>query len=176
MVPAAPVFIRPLSATDNLAVLTQVIRTAYSRHAAQNLRYWATHQAPEDTKRRFDAGHGLVAEAGGILVGTLTVRPPNPASKVEWYRQATTWTLCQFAVLPGFQGHGIGRRLHQAALDHAATNGGRVMALDTAAPALDLIEMYRSWGYQVVGEADFRPKTNYLSVVMSRPVLDEAAS
>jgi hypothetical protein len=61
--------------------------------------------------------------------------------------------------------------LHQAALDHALAQGGKIMALDTAAPALDLIEMYQRWGYQVVGSSDWRPKTNYLSVLMSRPVV-----
>jgi len=176
MAPTSPIVIRSLSATDDMAVLTEVIRAAYSRHAAQNLRYWATHQPPEDTKRRLAAGHGLIAEVNDTIIGTLTVRPPHPKAKVELYREATIWTLSQFAVLPKFQGLGIGRRLHQAALDYASAHGGRVIALDTAAPATEVIEMYRRWGYQVVGECDFRPKTNYLSVVMSRAILDDTRS
>jgi hypothetical protein len=46
-------------------------------------------------------------------------------------------------------------------------NGGKTMALDTAAPARALIAMYEAWGYKVVGACDWRPDTNYTSVVMS---------
>ncbi len=42
------------------------------------------------------------------------------------------------------------------------------MALDTAAPALGLISMYKAWGYELAGEHDWRPITNYLSVLMIR--------
>jgi len=38
---------------------------------------------------------------------------------------------------------------------------------DTAAPAHALIAMYEAWGYKVVGACDWRPDTNYTSVVMS---------
>lgn len=45
------------------------------------------------------------------------------------------------------------------------------MGLDTAQPASTLIAMYESWGYRVVGECDWRPLTNYTSVVMSRQLV-----
>jgi GNAT superfamily N-acetyltransferase len=165
-----PATVRPLSPQDDLVALTDLIHAAYARRAASNLRYWATHQTVEDTARRFKAGHGLIAEANGQIVGTLTVRPPSPDSEVALYRDPTTWTLGQFAVLPSLQGRGIGRRLHDAALDFARSQGGSILALDTAAPATDLIATYRRWGYRVVGECDWRPHTNYISVVMSRTI------
>lgn len=168
--------IRPLSPHDDLTVLTDVIHSAYAKRAANNLRYWATHQTVEDTGERFKSGHGLVAETDAQIVGTLTVRPPKPDSEVSLYREPTTWTLCQFAVLPAFQGFGIGRRLHDAALEHARSNGGSVVALDTAAPATDLIELYLRWGYTLVGDCDWRPHTNYLSVVMSRSIVTSGIS
>lgn len=165
-----PVTIRPLAPQDDMAILTEVIHAAYARRAADNLRYWATHQTVEDTAKRFMSGQGFVAESDARVVGTLTIRPPKPDSEVPLYRDPATWTLCQFAVLPTFQRFGIGRRLHDAALEHARSNGARVIALDTAAPASDLIDLYRRWGYAVVGECDWRPHTNYLSIVMSRPI------
>lgn len=162
--------IRELSPHDDMVLLTEIIHSAYAKRAAKNLRYWATHQTVEDTASRFKTGHGLIAESDKKIIGTLTVHPPEPASEVPIYRVPGTWTLGQFAVLPALQGFGIGRQLHAAALEYALSNGGRIMALDTAAPATELIDMYIRWGYTVVGECDWRPRTNYLSVLMSRSI------
>ena len=54
------------------------------------------------------------------------------------------------------------------ALQVARRSGAAVMALDTAKPATGLIRLYEAWGYKVVGECDWRPDTNYESVVMAR--------
>ena len=164
--------VRPLSDSDDLVALTHdVIRAGYASQAARGLRYWATHQSPEDTAARFAAGHGLVAEANGSIVGTITSRPPQPTSDVERYRDPKVWTLCQFAVAPAFKGQGIGRALHAAAMALAVEHGAATMMIDTAALATDLIDMYRRWGYVEVGTHDWRPKTNYLSVLMRRDLL-----
>jgi len=164
--------VRPLRESDDLVALTHdVIRAGYASQAARGLRYWATHQSPEDTATRFAAGHGLVAEAAGRIVGTITTRPPHPASEVVFYRDPKVWTLCQFAVAPAFKGQGIGRALHDAAIALAREHGAAAMMIDTAAPATELIEMYRRWGYVEVGTYDWRPKTNYLSVLMRRDLL-----
>ncbi len=162
--------IRHLSPADDLAALTDLIHAAYAHRAAANLRYFGTHQTVEDTAKRYVMGQGLIAEMGGKLVGTVTVRPPQPNSEVPLFRENATWTLSQFCVFPGHQNLGIGRKLHDAALAHAHKHKGQIIALDTAAPATELIEMYQRWGYRVVGECDWRPHTNYLSVVMARPI------
>ena len=162
--------IRCVCADDDLVELTEVIHLAYAKRASNNLRYWATFQSVEDTAHRLQSGQGFVAESKGRFIGTLTVRPPAPNSQVAVYQSLDTWTICQFAVHPDFQGHGIGRSLHNAAADYARSKGGQVLALDTAQPATELIEMYIRWGYKIVGEADWRPQTNYMSVVMSCPI------
>ena len=162
--------IRRLRDDDDLHALTDLIHLAYAPQAAKGLRYWGTHQSVDDTRRRFASGHGLVAELDGRYVGTVTVRPPQPESQVVLYRDAHTWTIAQFAVAPALKGQGLGRRLHEACMAVAREHGGRTMALDTAAPAEGLIAMYRAWGYEVVGETDWRPHTNYLSVVMRREI------
>lgn len=96
--------------------------------------------------------------------------PPSPESPVIFYRQMGVWSLYQFGVLPEYQGRGIASQLHAAAVEHACTNGGTTMALDTADPATELQDLYRHWGYTIIGEHDWRPNTNYLSIVMARPI------
>lgn len=160
--------VRRLSPADDLERITDLIHRAYAPHAARGLRYWGTHQTVEDTATRFASGEGFIAESGGEVVGTITVRPPQADSSLALYRSA--WSIVQFAVSPRHKGAGIGKLLHEAALDHALRNGAQLMAIDTAAPAEALIAMYQAWGYRHVGEHSWS-HTNYVSVVMTRPLL-----
>ncbi|MFT4243648.1 MAG: GNAT family N-acetyltransferase [Acidovorax sp.] len=174
MTPRAAPTIRPVTASDDLERLTALIHAAYARHAALGLRYWGTHQSVDDTAKRFASGTGLVMvePQSGDYVGTLTLRPPQPESTVALYREPRVWSICQFCIAPQEQGRGLGRRLHDYATQYARGQGAGVLALDTAQPATALIAMYESWGYAVVGECDWRPLTNYTSVLMSRQMAD----
>lgn len=168
--------LRLLRADDDLQTLTHLIRAAYANHQQANLRFWATHQTVADTASRFAEGQGLIAELmtenqPAQLVGTLLLRRPQPQSEVSWYRDPQTWSFGQFAVDPHFKGQGIGEALHQRALEMALAEGARYMALDTAAPASRLIALYQRWGYEVVGEHDWRPQTNYLSLILRRQLI-----
>jgi GNAT superfamily N-acetyltransferase len=162
--------VRELMPEDSLAEITHLIHASYAERAGENLQFWGTYQTVTDTERRFRSGQGFVAESGGQLVGTITAIPPRPDADIPLYREPGTWHFCQYAVLPEFQRRGIGRRLHDVAESYAYSHGARTMALDTAAPAVKLVEMYARWGYVKVGEWDWRPHTNYLSVIMARSI------
>ena len=162
--------IRPVSDTDDLAAITELVHSAYAPHAAAGLRYWGTHQSVEDTKSRFASGTGFVALESARYVGVVILRPPQPDSSVPLYREPDIWSLSQFCVAPERKGGGLGRKLHDFALSRAAAAGARFIALDTAEPAHALIAMYERWGYTVVGACDWRPHTNYRSVLMRRPI------
>lgn len=162
--------IRVLTNLDDLKRLTRLIHAAYAPHAAGGLRFWGTHQTDQDTAQRFALGQGFVAVLRGEYVGTITVRPPQPTSPVSLYRQAHIWSISQFAVAPECKGTGLGKALHQVAIAHAMRHGATAIALDTAEGAQGLIDMYRAWGYEFAGQHDWRPQTNYLSVLMKRPV------
>ena len=170
MTVTAPLVIRPYAPGDDLVALTALIHAAYAPQAQRGLRFWGTHQTPEDTRERFGQGQGFVAQRDGRFVGTITVRPPQADSPVAHYRDPSTWSIGQFAVHPELKGAGLGRRLHDHAVAFAMAQGARAIALDTAAPAANLVAMYERWGYQLVGQVDWRPHTNYVSVVMRKPI------
>lgn len=161
--------IRVITPDDDLVALTELLHRAYAPLGARGLRYVATHQTPDVTAKRLFTGHPLAAELDGRIIGTITVHPPNVESRALTYRDPHTLNFGQFAVEPSFGGRGIGRRLHQAALEHAVAQGARFMALDTAEPATDLIATYGRWGYAIVERVQWR-STNYPSVVMRRPL------
>ena len=162
--------IRPVEPDDDLVGLTELVRAAYAHHAESGLRFWGTHQSVADTTKRLASGQGFVALVNGEIVGTVTVRPPQENSTVPLLRMPDVWSFSQFAVHPKHKGLGVGSSLHEFALRHAASQGAKRMALDTAAPARGLIRMYKSWGYEECGTCDWRPHTNYLSTLMVRPV------
>lgn len=160
--------IRPLEPTDSVAEIHDLVRRAYARLAAMNLRFWATYQTKEETTARIAGGECLVASLDGRIVGTVLFQDPARTGGHEWYDRAEVASFSQFAVEPALQGTGIGRALLDAVERRARASGARELALDTAKPATHLIEMYQHLGYRIVGEVDWRPATNYLSVTLSK--------
>jgi ribosomal protein S18 acetylase RimI-like enzyme len=158
--------IRPITESDDLRAITDLVHSAYAPHAQSGRRYWGTHQTVDDTAKRVRSGTALVMLAEGRYVGIVIVRPPQPTSEVPLYREP----ISQFCVSPEYKGMGYGRRLHEKALSFASDAGAEFVALDTAEPAKGLIAMYDRWGYEVVGTCDWRPHTNYRSVLMKRSV------
>ena len=165
--------IRAIDDADDLDAITDLVHAAYSQHAQSGLRYWGTHQTVDDTAKRIRSGTALLMLDEGRYVGIVIVRPPQPASAVPLYRQPNVWSICQFCVSPEFKSKGYGRKLHERALSFASGAGAEFMALDTAEPAKALIAMYQSWGYSVVGSCDWRPHTNYESVLMKRAISNQ---
>jgi GNAT superfamily N-acetyltransferase len=163
------IVIREFEPEDDVAQLTAMLHRAYAPLAAQGLRYNATHQSPDVTRRRLARGHPFVAVVGGRLVGTITAYGPDPESSALTYRHVDTFHFGQFGVDPEFKGKGIGRSLHRAMIEYAAKQGAKFMALDTAAPAADLVALYERWGYAVVERACW-DSVNYESVIMLRAI------
>ncbi|HSK38553.1 MAG TPA: GNAT family N-acetyltransferase [Arenibaculum sp.] len=90
---------------------------------------------PEDWQFIHRLGHGMVAEAGGAVLGTALWCPYGPDAAA----------LGMVVVAPDRQGRGIGRRLTQAVLDDA---GSRTVALNATEAGLPL---YESLGFRPSG-------------------------
>lgn len=159
--------IRPLLASDSLDELTQLLHRAYARLAAMNLRFMATHQSVEVTRERAAQGECFVATSNGVLCGTILLRRVETTRGCAWYDRPDVTAFGQFAVDPGLQAKGLGRRLVGLVEARAREMGVAELALDTAEPATHLIEWYARLGYRHVEFADWK-HTNYRSVIMSK--------
>jgi len=162
--------IRRVCDKDDVEAITQLVRAAYAPHLAAGLHFWGTRQTVEETRRRLASGVAFVLVESNSYIGVIVTRPPRPDSPVELYRDPTVWSIGQLCVAPEHKGMGLGRKLHEVALAYANEHGARFMALDTVQPATALIELYQRWGYAVVGTHDWRPHTNYRSVLMKRAI------
>lgn len=163
----ADVSIRPWLKTDSATELTELLHRAYARLAAMNLRFWATHQSAEVTEKRIASGECFVAVADGAICGTILFRDASRTNGSPWYNRPDVASFGQFAVEPGLQSRGLGRRLVAHVEDRAAASGAGELALDTAEPAVHLVEWYTRLGYRFIEHAQWQ-HTNYRSVLLSK--------
>lgn len=164
------VILRKLRPKDSLEEMTALLHRAYRIHADAGRHYVATHQSVEVTRQRVSRGECWVAVDDGSILGTITIRPPGQGRGCDYYEREGVATFQQFAVDPPHQGRGIGRKLLRHAEQRAGQMGASVIAFDTAETAFDLIAMYERYGYAIVAMADWRPRVNYRSVVMAKPL------
>ncbi|UHS62208.1 GNAT family N-acetyltransferase [Agrobacterium vaccinii] len=73
-------------------------------------------------------------------------------------------------LLPGAQGHGLGRMLIDAATSEASREGLRYVWLDVMTSATNAIEAYRKWGFVDIGKKPFtRPvKAKFKDMIILR--------
>jgi len=160
--------IRPLGRDDDVEALTDMLHRSYAALGAKGWNYTAVDQTPEVTRERFAGGIGLAAtDQAGRIVGTLVFYPPGKQSGSPWLKRPEVAHFGQFGVEPPLQKRGIGSRLMDAAEDMARDAGARELALDTAEPALHLIDWYSRRGYRFIEYAQWRGK-RYCSVIMSK--------
>lgn len=168
----AAVQIRRLAPDDCLRELTEMLHRAYRPLAEAGLRYLATHQAPEVTAQRVAKGECYVAVAGRRLVGTIVLTPPGCCGGCAYCERPGVACFHQFAVDPEWQGRGVGSLLLEMVERRARELGAAEIALDTSEAATHLIACYERRGYQVVDRVDW-DVTNYLSVVMAKPLFHQ---
>lgn len=163
--------IRPLNASDSLEDLTDMLHRAYRVLADMGLRFLATYQDVETTKSRVSSGHCFVAVLNGKVVGTICYYEPSRKTGCDYYKRKGVAHVGQLAVEPALSRLGIATYLMKHVEDFARSRGMKELALDTAEPALHLIEWYSRLGYEIVGHQQWEV-TNYRSVLMSKSLGD----
>lgn len=157
--------IRRWQAGEGVSAITEMLHRAYAELAAMGLHYCATDQDDAATRQRMEKDVSWVAEADGVIVGTVALCPwTSLGEPEEAYRRPGLWIFHQYGVEPSLQRKGIGTALLEAAEDHAREHGALEFACDTAIEATHLVSMYKRKGFEVVGKVDF-DNTNYESYI-----------
>lgn len=159
--------IRPVTEADSIRELTALLHRAYARLAGMGLNYTAADQTPEVTARRIRGGTCFVAVNVAEIVGTILVQPTYLDNECTYYTRSGVACAHQFAVDPARQGTGIGRLLLARAEDWARSHGFHELAMDTAEPAMHLVDFYKRLGYAPVDSVQWPGKV-YRSVVLSK--------
>jgi GNAT superfamily N-acetyltransferase len=167
------VAIRAFRADDAIPPITALLHAAYAPLARMGFRYLATHQDDATTLRRLQRGFAFVAELDGVIVGTITLRPPPAQSDCAWYLRPGVFSFGQFAVSPDLQRRGIGLRMLQFIEQQARDRGATELALDTAEGAIHLCQWYERLGFRFIEHVTW-PVTNYRSVILSKQLTGTA--
>lgn len=164
----SPVLIRELRDTDSIDELTALLHRAYKRLLDIGLRYSATTQPAEKTRKRIAGGSCLVAEIDGAIVGTATYHRHATWVGVPWVERPDVAVITQLAVEPPRQRQGIGGLLMARVEEMAVDDGAAELAL-SAEPATHLIDYYAKRGYRLVEHTDATLSSNgYRSVILSK--------
>lgn len=159
--------IRARSDADSIAEITELLHRAYAKLGAMGLNYTAVDQSPQVIAQRMAGGTCFIALSGGRIVGTVLAQPTHSQSDCDYFTRAGVACVHQFAVEPALQGAGIGRMLLATAETWARDRGFHQVAMDTAEPAMHLVQFYTQLGYLPAGFVQWPGKT-YRSVVLAK--------
>ena len=89
----------------------------------------------------------FIAEQGGQFAGSIASKGlPDATAQLRF-----------LLVEPAARGHGLGRRLVRAVIDHARRTGDRRVVLDTASDLAAARALYASCGFRLIGGVDGEP-------------------
>ena len=171
--------VRTLLATDPIAPITALLHRAYAGQLEQGLAPLAGRQSIEVTRQRCYRGQTFVALRPGRgspsgdfadrLLGTILLQEREDAGFPPWFLRTGVTHFSQFAVDPLLQRSGVGRALLERVEQETVSLGCTELALSMAEPDAPLRAYYERRGYRVVQTWQW-PYTNYLSLIMSKPV------
>lgn len=164
------IIIRPLTESDSIEALTDLLHRGYKRLAEMGLKYLATYQDADMTRKRISHGECFVADYNGKIIGTINFYPPESIGGSPWLDRDDVCEFGQFAVDPDYQGNGIGTWMVKFVEDYARSKGLPEIALDTSEKATHLIDWYTKLGYRFIEYIDWEI-TNYRSVILSKTLI-----
>jgi GNAT superfamily N-acetyltransferase len=153
--------------TDSVDMITTMLHDAYRTLSANGMRFVASYQDADTTRRRMARGETIVAADRDTIVGTITLQHAAETHGSPFYDRPDVAAFGQFAVNPTYQNQGIGAELLKLVEQRTIEQGICYLALDTAEHASDLISLYKFKGYQFVEYVQW-PQANYRSVVMAK--------
>lgn len=166
---------RFLTDADDFDAITKMLHRAYAPLAQSGLRFLASHQPSEVTRKRTARGDTILAVADHTVIGTITLARASNTQGSPFYDRADVASFGQFAVDPTFQRTGVGSRLLELVEALAIAQGVREVALDTAEHAAPLVGFYSSRGYRFIEYAQW-PTVNYRSMILAKTLTDQNAA
>lgn len=168
------IVLRIINPADSVEEINALLLSAYKPLAEAGMRYAASHEDAEATRRNIEDGECHLGIFQHKIVSCAVLRIPNKSGKTGWKANGPIWyispgvaTFGRFAVSPELQGLGLGSQMMNVLERRAKELGFSELALDTSEHADQLIKMYKKRNYRFI-EFHQWSITNYRSVVLSK--------
>lgn len=158
---------RLINQSDSIEKINLILRAAYSSLASNGMKYAASHEDVEATRKNIAKGECHLVISNSEIIGCVTIRRPGAERGPAWYSNPGVITFGRFAINPSNQGQGIGSMFLDYIENRAKELGAKELALDTSEKADHLIKMYEKRNYRFIEYHQWEI-TNYRSVVMSK--------
>lgn len=99
----------------------------------------------------------IVADEGGILIGTVTLYPPHVDAYGDTTRAVGYPEARLVAVAPDARGRGVARALMEECIRRARASGATALGLHTSRSLRAAMALYASMGFERAPDADFQP-------------------
>jgi GNAT superfamily N-acetyltransferase len=158
---------RLIHSSDSIEEINHILKSAYSSLAANGMKYAASQEDVEATRRNIAKGECHLVISNSEIIGCVTIRRPGAELGPEWYAKPGIITFGRFAINPDYQGQGIGSKFLDYIENRARELSAKELALDTSEKATHLIQMYEKRAYRFIQYHQWEG-INYRSVVMSK--------
>jgi ribosomal protein S18 acetylase RimI-like enzyme len=150
---------------SDIPAIRLLVNAAYKELGEMGLNYTATYQDEAITRDRIKKGRAFVLEKNDEIIGTALFAVEN------YFTERKSGYVSQLAIKPTLKRSGLGTVLMNFCEDLAIEDGLEAIQLDTAKPALHLVNWYQKQGYRIVGETRWEGKT-YDSWIFEKELLD----
>ncbi len=138
---------------QHVAEIRVLVNSAYKELSDMGLNYTATYQDEEKTRERMKEGKTFILLQADRIIATILFSKKN-----EITRKHSAY-VGQFCVRPEYKRMGLGTLMMDHCEKLARDEGYEAIQLDTAKPAIHLVNWYLKRGYKIVGSTQWEGKT-----------------
>lgn len=159
--------IRPVSAEESEAEIDRLFHTFHALLADHSLRrYWLDDLMGKGSPEN-PHGELIIANSETRLIGGIVFFDQKNTSGCPFYNKDEVASIGPFAIMPEFQGHGLGGAMLGYVEDRAREAGAKELALDIAPEATQALNRFLKEGYRYVENARWPGATRHC-VVLSK--------
>jgi GNAT superfamily N-acetyltransferase len=159
---------RKVTPEDSAEDINRLFHTSHALQADHSLRrFWLAELLGEGSPENPKGELFLAVSEGVRLIGGAVFYDAENTRGCPYFDKPNIASIGPFAVMPEFQGHGLGGALLQFIEDRARETGAEELALDIPPEATQTLQKYLQQGYRFAENARW-PGSDRRCVILSK--------
>jgi GNAT superfamily N-acetyltransferase len=160
--------IRPMTADDSTVEIDRLFHTSHALLADHALRRYYPDEMFGKGSVENPRGELFVAQSETRLIGGLVFFDPENTKGCPFYDRPDVASIGPFAIMPEFQGHGLGGAMLQVVQQRAREAGAVELGLDIAPEAIQSMNKFIKDGFRYVENARWEGSTRRCVILSYR--------